>query len=227
MASIMAAARGRSSLPGRDPERVERPVTVDRDRHPVRRDAPRVPGHHPGGSPRPGRAGCDRRPPGAAIAGTNAALDEHQAWLRDDVMPRSDQWLAGPEQFEEMVRLAPGGSRRDPGRRRGDAGPGPRAAERGLRRDRPVAATTRSRTGSRTTTCPPSRPRWTSTGGPWTGRLVVEHDLATLPPNDNLVVIETPSFIRHLVPFAAYFDPARFDTNAQGRTSSPRRRRRR
>ena len=79
-----------------------------------------------------------------AIAGTNAALDEHQAWLRDDVMPRSDHdWLAGPEQFEEMVRPSSAGGewRRDPGRRRGDAGPGPRAAERGLHRDRPCRVT--------------------------------------------------------------------------------------
>ncbi len=45
---------------------------------------------------------------------------------------------------------------------------------------------------------------------------VREHDLGTLPPNDTLVVIETPSFIRHLVPFAAYFEPARFDPVPQG-----------
>ena len=41
---------------------------------------------------------------------------------------------------------------------------------------------------------------------------VVEHDLATLPEEDHLNVIETPGFIRHLIPFAAYYEPgASFD----------------
>jgi uncharacterized protein (DUF885 family) len=44
----------------------------------------------------------------------------------------------------------------------------------------------------------------------------VEHELATLPPNDTLRVIETPVFQRHLIPFAAYYDPARFDPDPVG-----------
>jgi uncharacterized protein (DUF885 family) len=45
---------------------------------------------------------------------------------------------------------------------------------------------------------------------------VVEHGLATPPEEDNLNVIETPSFIRHLIPFAAYYDPAKFDPSPVG-----------
>jgi uncharacterized protein (DUF885 family) len=44
----------------------------------------------------------------------------------------------------------------------------------------------------------------------------VEHDLATPPPNDTLRVIETPTYMRHLIPFAAYYDPARFDPDPVG-----------
>jgi uncharacterized protein (DUF885 family) len=40
---------------------------------------------------------------------------------------------------------------------------------------------------------------------------VAEHDLATIPEGEELVVMETPSFLRHLMPFAAYFEPAKFD----------------
>ena len=40
---------------------------------------------------------------------------------------------------------------------------------------------------------------------------VVEHGIATPPEEDHLNVIETPSFIRHLIPFAAYYEPAKFD----------------
>jgi uncharacterized protein (DUF885 family) len=45
---------------------------------------------------------------------------------------------------------------------------------------------------------------------------VVEHGLATPPEEDHLNVIETPSFIRHLIPFAAYYDPAKFDPTPVG-----------
>jgi uncharacterized protein (DUF885 family) len=47
-------------------------------------------------------------------------------------------------------------------------------------------------------------------------RFVVEHDLASLPQQDTLRVAETPSFVRHLIPFAAYYRPARFDADPVG-----------
>src|SRR5207247_10612769 len=47
-------------------------------------------------------------------------------------------------------------------------------------------------------------------------RFIVEHDLATLPPNEELNVIETPSYLRHVIPFAAYNAPARFEACKQG-----------
>src|SRR5438552_3292153 len=47
-------------------------------------------------------------------------------------------------------------------------------------------------------------------------RFIVEHDLATLPPNEELNVIETPSYLRHVIPFAAYNAPARFEARKQG-----------
>jgi uncharacterized protein (DUF885 family) len=47
-------------------------------------------------------------------------------------------------------------------------------------------------------------------------RFVVDHDLATLPAEDHLVVTETPPYLRHLIPFAAYYNPARFDPQPTG-----------
>src|SRR5438445_342898 len=47
-------------------------------------------------------------------------------------------------------------------------------------------------------------------------RFIAEHDLATLPPNEELNVIETPSYLRHVIPFAAYNAPARFESRKQG-----------
>lgn len=42
-------------------------------------------------------------------------------------------------------------------------------------------------------------------------RFVIESDFATLPGEDKLEVIETPSFLRSIIPFGAYNPPGRFD----------------
>jgi len=45
---------------------------------------------------------------------------------------------------------------------------------------------------------------------------VAEHDLVTLPGKERLDVVETPVFLQHQIPFAAYSDPAPNDTEQQG-----------
>jgi uncharacterized protein (DUF885 family) len=156
-----------------------------------------------------------------AIAGTLAALDAHQAWLRDDVMPRSThEWATGPEQFEELVRLRALEASGDEILAVGEA----MLADGHAQRNAVCAEIDPERT-------PDEIADLVKNDHPDTfdealeeyrrsmdraRAFVVEHDLATLPPNDRLLVIETPSFVRHLVPFAAYFDPARFDANAPG-----------
>ncbi len=47
-------------------------------------------------------------------------------------------------------------------------------------------------------------------------RFVVSRGLATIPENERLDVVETPEFLRHLIPFAAYMPPAKFDPVRQG-----------
>jgi len=43
-----------------------------------------------------------------------------------------------------------------------------------------------------------------------------ERGLATLPAGEELKVIETPTFLRHLIPFAAYSSPGKFEAVQQG-----------
>ncbi len=40
--------------------------------------------------------------------------------------------------------------------------------------------------------------------------------IATLPPLEELKVIETPSYLRHVIPFAAYSSPGKFERRQQG-----------
>ncbi|MGH2463526.1 MAG: DUF885 domain-containing protein [Candidatus Limnocylindria bacterium] len=157
----------------------------------------------------------------AAIVSAVSALEAHQAWLRDDVLPRSTaDWVTGHEQFEEMVRLraldatgdeilavgeemlAESHAQRDAVCAEIDAGLTPAQVADRVKGDYPATFDEALEEYRRAM----DRAR----------EFVVEHDLATVPPNDTLVVIETPSFIRHLVPFAAYFEPARFDPIPQG-----------
>ena len=157
----------------------------------------------------------------AAADATKVALAEHAAWLRDEVLPGADAgWSAGPDRFEEMLRLreldADGdeilavgeellaseeaardalGSEIEPG-----------ASHEEIRDivKNNHAATFAESLGEYRASMDAAR------------AFVVGHGIATLPEEDHLNVIETPSFIRHLIPFAAYYRPARFDPTPVG-----------
>ena len=45
---------------------------------------------------------------------------------------------------------------------------------------------------------------------------VVERDLVTIPANEELSLVETPAFARSTTPFAAYLQPAPFETSQRG-----------
>jgi uncharacterized protein (DUF885 family) len=157
----------------------------------------------------------------AAVVATKSALDDHAAWLRDDVLPRATRpWHAGPELFERIVALreldASGDEILAVGERMladshaardavcAEIDPLLSPAEVGdvVKNDHP-ATFAEALDGYRTAM---DRAR----------HFVVDHDLATMPPADRLIVIETPSYIRHLIPLAAYDPPARFDADPIG-----------
>ena len=45
---------------------------------------------------------------------------------------------------------------------------------------------------------------------------LIEHDLVTVPDDERIDVIETPEYLRNVIPFAAYFDPGAFDKDPKG-----------
>ena len=157
----------------------------------------------------------------AAVQRATAALGEHEAWLRDDVLERAEaDWKAGPERFEEMVRLreleADGDeilavgeellvsekAARDAVCAEIDPSASIEEAADLVKNDH--AGTFAEALGEYRESMDRAR------------GFVVEHDLATPPIEDHLNVIETPSFIRHLIPFAAYYEPAKFDASPVG-----------
>ena len=45
---------------------------------------------------------------------------------------------------------------------------------------------------------------------------LIEHDLVTVPDDERIDVIATPEYLRNVLPFAAYFEPAAFDAQPKG-----------
>ncbi len=45
---------------------------------------------------------------------------------------------------------------------------------------------------------------------------LIEHDLITVPSDERIDVIPTPEYLRNVLPFAAYFQPAAFDADPKG-----------
>jgi len=45
---------------------------------------------------------------------------------------------------------------------------------------------------------------------------LIDHDIVTVPDDERIEVIATPEYIRNVIPFAAYFDPPKFDKDPNG-----------
>jgi uncharacterized protein (DUF885 family) len=157
----------------------------------------------------------------AAVTATRVALDEHAVWLRDQVLPRAEaDWRAGADGFEHLLALraleAGGDEILAVGERI--------LAEAHAERDAVCVEIDPTLSvgevgdlvkGDHPATFPEALDAYR--GAMDRARaFVVENDLASPPPQDRLRVIETPSFIRHLTPFAAYYEPARFDPQPTG-----------
>jgi uncharacterized protein (DUF885 family) len=156
-----------------------------------------------------------------AVEAAHGALHEHEAWLRDELLARADaEWRTGPELLEELIRLraleadgdeilavgheilAAERAARDAVGAEIDPTLGPEELADLVKDDHPA-------------TFPEALEAYREAMAR-ARSFVVEHDIATLPPNEALRVIETPPYDRHLIPFAAYYDPPRFDPDPVG-----------
>jgi uncharacterized protein (DUF885 family) len=45
---------------------------------------------------------------------------------------------------------------------------------------------------------------------------LIEHDIITVPESERIAVLPTPDYLRNVVPFAAYFEPPKFDRDPSG-----------
>ncbi len=151
----------------------------------------------------------------------NAALIDYARWLEDTGIARGDpEYRIGREAFEELLRRRELGLTADEilevGRQgllktqaervrlaaQIDAEASVEAVAAAIRADRPdhfQGALAAYRTAIADCRA-----------------FVIDHDLATIPEGEELVVVETPGFLRPVLPFAAYISPAKFDPIRRG-----------
>jgi uncharacterized protein (DUF885 family) len=156
-----------------------------------------------------------------AIGSANVALEAHGAWLAESLGDATDDWPLGAERYEELIRLRAFGdldpdaileigldqlqanldARRAAARELDPGADLPSILER-LKADHP-ATFDEALEGYRDAM---RRAR----------AHLIEHDLATIPDDEVIDVIATPEYLRSVMPFAAYFAPARFDADQRG-----------
>ncbi len=156
-----------------------------------------------------------------ASAKSKEAIAEQERWIREDLLPKAvDRVGIGPAKFRRLLALRELGltvdevyalgkrflreSRRELERlAKGIPGGGSvEAAKEAMKSDHPadwkgvLDYTAKAMMDGR--------------------QFIIDHDLATVPPNEVLRVIETPTYLRHLLPFAAYSSPGHFDKLQEG-----------
>ena len=156
-----------------------------------------------------------------SIAGANAALEAYGGWVTGTLADATDDWPLGAERYDQLVRLrafedldadailAIGHEqlRVNLEARRAAAreidpdadlpsvidrvkSDGPATFEEALEGYRDVMRRARA--------------------------YLIEHDIVSIPGDETIEVLPTPEYLRSVMPFAAYFSPARFDADKRG-----------
>ena len=164
---------------------------------------------------------ADQRRLERAAAGASSAVEEYAGWLRATLDDAVDAWALGPELLEELVglrafdgldtrailaigeeQLAANKAARVATAREIDPTVDEATVVDRIKRDHP-ATFAEALEGYREAM---RRAR----------QYLIDHEIVTVPPDERLIVIETPAYQRHVIPFAAYFEPPKFDRDPTG-----------
>jgi uncharacterized protein (DUF885 family) len=164
---------------------------------------------------------ADRRRLEAAADTARAAIADYGAWLRSTLERGTDEWALGGERYDELVGLrAFDGLDADAileigedqlemqkaARMRAAADVDDHADEAAvvdrIKSDHP--ATFEEALDAYRDVMVRARQH------------LIDHEIATVPPDERIEVVETPDYLRNVIPFAAYFSPPKFDANPKG-----------
>ena len=157
----------------------------------------------------------------AAAEAARAAIGEYAGWLKESLTNGTDDWALGRERYDELVDLrAFDGLDADAILEIGEDQLETQKAARiraateiddgatdadvidRLKRDHP--ATFEEALDAYRDVMLRSR------------QYLIDHGIVTVPGDERIEVIETPEYLRNVIPFAAYFSPPTFDPNPKG-----------
>jgi len=156
-----------------------------------------------------------------AIDAANVALEAHREWVTASLADASADWPLGAELYDELVRLREFGDLDadailaiglDQLRANLDAR---RAAALELDPDADLPSVIERLKSDGPATFEEALDGYRDVMRRARAHLI-EHDLVTVPPDEVIEVIATPEYLRSVMPFAAYFEPARFDADRRG-----------
>jgi uncharacterized protein (DUF885 family) len=164
---------------------------------------------------------ADQRRLVAAADAARAAIGAYGAWLKDSLARGTDEWALGRETYDELVGLRAfdgldadaileiGGDQLEmnkAARIRAATEIDDRATEAEvidrIKSDHP--ATFEEALGAYRDVMLRARQH------------LIDRDIVTVPPDERIDVIETPEYLRNVIPFAAYFSPPKFDPRPKG-----------
>jgi uncharacterized protein (DUF885 family) len=157
----------------------------------------------------------------AAADRARAAVAEYRVWLESTLPNGTDDWALGRERYDELVglrafdgldadaileigleQLARNAAARVEAAREIDPSVDERTVVDRIKEDHP--ATFEAALAAYRDVMVRAR------------RHLIERDIVTVPDDERIEVIPTPEYIRNVIPFAAYFDPPKFDRNPSG-----------
>jgi uncharacterized protein (DUF885 family) len=163
----------------------------------------------------------ERRRLGTAADDARKAIGEYREWLESSLAGGTDEWALGRERYDELVglrafdgldsdaileigheQLAENKAARIAAAREIDGKADEASVIDRIKRDHP--ATFEEALGAYREVMLRARSH------------LIENDIVTVPKGERIDVVPTPDYLRNVVPFAAYFEPPKFDRDPSG-----------
>jgi uncharacterized protein (DUF885 family) len=165
--------------------------------------------------------GSERKRLESAADGARSAIADYAKWLTDSLARGTDDWALGRERYDALVglrafdgldadaileigwnQLAENKAARVAAAKEMDAGVDEATVIDRIKSDHP-ATFEEALEGYRDAML---RAR----------EHLIEHDIVTVPESERIAVLPTPDYLRNVIPFAAYFEPPKFDRDPSG-----------
>ena len=156
-----------------------------------------------------------------AIEATDVALESYGTWLAESLATATDDWPLGRERYDELVGLRAFGdldadSILAIGNEQLHANlEGRRAAAREIDPDADLPSLIDRLKSDHPATFEEALEGYREVMRR-SRAYIIEHGIASVPDDEVIEVVETPEYLRSVMPFAAYYPPARFDADQRG-----------